>query len=476
MIRYATNPPRHQIPSSDFSPHLYHRPRPSSTAHTLHTPSLSTRLLTFISRVRARWTYLSTLLLLFWTALVYHSERHIWASSLRSCAWESWEHWPTGATPSRIALVADPQLVDIHTYSRRGLGMAATIFYSDLYLSRAWDSLHRELRPAETYFLGDLFDGGREWAPSSGAANDAPHDPREAQDWREKGMGYWLDEFRRFVKLFPTPAGVRVKAGLPGNHDLGFGGGVRENVRGRFEAFFGAGNDRWEVGNHTFVSIDVVSLSNEQDEKIYGPPREFLDSLSRGPTSAGKLPHMVETTASGPSPAAGSSSKHDLPTILLSHVPLYRPADTACGPRREKGTSIPIFRGYQYQNVLTPAISSELLKATGAKYVFSGDDHDACDVSHMYGTRGVVREWTVKAFSWNMGVRRPGFELVSLWNPLHDPAPEQLEGIGQAAHAAETPEQLTARLGPEEERDPKHEAPKPVVIHGGEETLQTRLC
>lgn len=374
MIRHATNP------------HLYHR-------------------------LRTRWSHLSTLLLLFWTALVYHFERHIWASSLRACSWESWERWPTGATPYRLALVADPQLVDIHMYAWRGLSMAATIFYGDLYLSRAWDSLHRELVPAETYFLGDLFDGGREWA----AAEDAPHDPCEAQDWREMGMGYWLDEFRRFTMLFPAPAGVRVKASVPGNHDLGFGDGVRANVRTRFEAFFGTGNDRWHAGNHTFISVDVVSLSNEQDEKIYGPPRQFLDSLSRGETKPAKLPHIVETPSS-PSPSltsAETKQKQELPTVLLSHVPLYRTADMACGPHREKGAAIPLSRGYQYQNVLTPTVSSELLAATNARYVFSGDDHDACDVMH----DTTVREWTVKAFSPNMGVRKPGVELISLWNP-----------------------------------------------------------
>jgi hypothetical protein len=477
MIRYATNPPRHQSP--EMSPHLYHRPRPSSSVHILKPTTPLTHLLNFARSLYQRWSRLSTLLLLLWLALVYHSEHHIWTSSVRACDWSSWERWPASATPHRVALVADPQLVDIHTYARRGVGLSATIFYSDLYLRRAWSALQAELLPSETYFLGDLFDGGREWAPSQGRAHDAPHDPREAADWNAKGMSYWLGEFARFTQLFPSPAGVRVKAGLPGNHDLGFGGGVTEEVRGRFRAYFGEGNDVWTAGNHSFVAVDTVSLSNEQDEKIFGPPRQFLEDLQRLPSTPMKWPHTVET-----SPSSSSSpppQKHDsLPTVLLTHVPLYREAGTSCGPLREKGTAIPIWKGYQYQNVLTPAVSAELLKATGAKYVFSGDDHDACDTTHMYGTMGVVREWTVKSFSWNMGVRKPGVELVSLWNPLPASESQGEQGKGkeeaESAHTAKTPQELTARLGPSEERDPTQVIAAPPVIRGGDDTLQAHLC
>jgi hypothetical protein len=481
MIRYATNPPRHQSP--EMSPHLYHRPRPSSSVHILKPTTPLTHLRNFARSLHQRWSHLSTLLLLLWLALVYHSERHIWTSSVRACDWSSWERWPASATPYRVALVADPQLVDIHTYARRGVGLAATIFYSDLYLRRAWSALQAELLPSETYFLGDLFDGGREWAPSQGRADNAPHDPREAADWNAKGMSYWLGEFARFTRIFPPPAGVRIKAGLPGNHDLGFGGGVTEQVRGRFRAFFGEGNDVWTAGNHSFVAVDTVSLSNEQDENIFGPPRQFLEDLPRLlQSSPMKWPHTVETSPS--SISSPSPKKQDsLPTVLLTHVPLYRESGTSCGPLREKGTAIPIWKGYQYQNVLTPAVSAELLKATGAKYVFSGDDHDACDTTHMYGTMGVVREWTVKAFSWNMGVRNPGVELVSLWNPLPVPTQQgeakEKEGKTEGespAHVAETPHELTARLGPSEERAATHVVAEPTVIRGGQDTLQAHLC
>ncbi|KAF8244913.1 hypothetical protein K440DRAFT_635521 [Wilcoxina mikolae CBS 423.85] len=218
--------------------------------------------------------------------------------------------------------------------------------------------------------------------------------------------------------------------------------------------------------------VDGVSLSNDQDEAVFGPTREFLEGLER-PMSRGKLTHDPKLATQ-----QEMKQKQQQPTVLLTHVPLFREKETDCGPLREKGKSIPIWQGYQYQNVLTPQLSAELLKRTGARYVFSGDDHDACEVEHMYGPLGKVREWTVKSVSWTMGVRRPGFEMVSLWNPSHSSSPSSPPPSSSSSPAKieETPEELTARLGPAEERNSEHLAPQPPVVHGGEETLQAHLC
>ena len=488
MIRYASNPPNHYAPPHDqiTSPHLYTHRRSTSTVFRPATsttwPLHQLRRLKKCARTY-RYLTLTNLLRLFWLVLVFWGERHVWSTSFAACDWDTWERWPAGATPHRLALLADPQLVDLHTYARRGLPLAATIYYTDKYLGRAWRGLHDTLAPSDVYFLGDLFDGGREWAvssrPKSAAEAAIAADPNAPADWAMHGNEYWLAEFARWERIFGAPPGVRIRRGIPGNHDLGFGGGVRESVRGRFNAFFGESNARWQVGNHTFVSIDAVSLSNDKDPVIYGPGREFIDSLDLYPNPHKQWPHVVEevgAVVAAPLRVPASTSL-PLPTVLLTHVPLYRQKDTPCGPHRERGTSIPIWQGYQYQNVLSPALSSELLKKTRARYVFSGDDHDACDVTHMYGPQGRVREWTVKSVSWTMGVRRPAFELVSLWNPLTDaPAEPTADTAEMPAHIAETPEQLTARLGPAEERDPTLEVPKPAEVRGGADTLQAKLC
>jgi hypothetical protein len=147
------------------------------------------------------------------------------------------------------------------------------------------------------------------------------------------------------------------------------------------------------------------------------------------------LKHSVEESSTKGLDGPGSSKNHaKLPVVLLTHVPLYRDPGTDCGELRERGHAISISGGYQYQNVLTRELSNEVAqkvsKAGDIVHVFSGDDHDYCDVWHRYnvGSMGekrspkptTVRETTVKSFSWAMGVRKPGFQLLSLWNPLDE--------------------------------------------------------
>jgi hypothetical protein len=58
------------------------------------------------------------------------------------------------------------------------------------------------------------------------------------------------------------------------------------------------------------------------------------------------------------------------------------------------------------------------------KKQFSGDDHDYCEHIHQFIISHPVREVTVKSLSMAMSVRRPAFQLLSLfpgqyWDDLH---------------------------------------------------------
>lgn len=351
------------------------------------------------------------------------------------------------ASPHHVVFIADPQLVDPHTYPDREWPLSSlTIFYTDLYMSRSHSMLERKLRPDTLFFLGDLFDGGREWATASSTSPELMY--------REYGDEYWLHEYDRFSKIFfdrwkegdgpeSSPRGRRIIASLPGNHDIGFGNGIQEPVHRRFQAFFGDGNRVDAIGNHSFVSVDTISLSSMErgpDENIWGSANRFLNgvkerkrrvereeirSLSRGHGPA-YHPHGDKDAAT-----AKDQLTPDFPAILLSHVPLYRPSDTPCGPLRERFPPAPsnpewdalnairISEGYQYQNVLTPMITNELISKVGPNiaHIYSGDDHDYCEISHSE-LSGSPREITVKSLSWAMGVRKPGFLMTSLWNPI----------------------------------------------------------
>jgi ethanolamine phosphate phosphodiesterase len=373
--------------------------------------------------------------------------------------------------PHHILLVADPQLVDPHTYPGRPWPLSSlTIIYTDLYLRRSYRHLQQRLVPDSTLFLGDLFDGGREWAT---AKTRSPE-----KRYKKYGTDFWKREYTRFAELFlrgwmygyeasaAAPMGRRLIASVPGNHDLGFASGIQPAVKSRFDAHFGPLNRVDILGNHSIVSLDTVSLSamDQVDPKtgssgagdgsavatanshLWKPVEDFLTNArpqrqraiqheyrqlrslpQTGSKALGFLPFVPEAKdLQDAYPAERTFDRlptipsSQFPTIVLSHVPLYRPAGTPCGPLREGRPSISLTAGYQYQNALTPLISQDIIKHLVPEEVvmiYSGDDHDYCEIEHNEFT-GRIKEITVKSMSWAMGVRKPGVQLLSLWNPL----------------------------------------------------------
>lgn len=393
-------------------------------------------------------------------------------------------------------MLADPQILDPYSFMmtdkysaqlKREMG--------DQYMRRAFETLLDDIDPDAIIFMGDLFDGGREWATGS---TESPF--KKLRKYRES---YWKDEFIRFGNIFfeplkkarpgqsPRLGGRRkVLAGLPGNHDIGIGLGVNGPVLDRFVAHFGDSNRVDVLANHTFVSVDTASLSAVESHyrkrlgHIYNTPLQFLENVNSTINSAverelawmynpvgerHKFPFGVHNLSSAPAQIkqdkAIVASNVKLPTVLLSHVPLYRDPEVACGPLREKVShiepgfnyqnSIMVRGGYQYQNVLTHGLSRMVTQKIGdVKYAFSGDDHDYCEVLHdrYQSATGKIQEVTIKSFSMNMGVRRPGFMMLSIWNPL-----DEIDGKLQAnqdtvlkdtlqVHLCHMPDQISTYL------------------------------
>ena len=385
------------------------------------------------------------------------------------------------ANPHHVILIADPQIVDPHTYPGRPWPLSAlTILHADAYLRKAFASMQRQLMPDTVLFLGDLFDGGREWSTApTGTGEDHSPDKR----WHKYGDAFWLKEYDRFGRIFVEAwlqrryqrsgqPGRKLIAELPGNHDLGFGSGIRLPVRKRFNAYFGEGNRVDMIGNFTFVHIDSVSLGangqadpktgavgedsgDERVHQIWQPTEDFLSDIKEqkarvinrelrrqaGLSEIEPQDHSVQELVDirPPEAAVQTDLGSNIPSILLTHVPLYRVPGTPCGKLREKyppsvaapgedeavqkdmKNALPVVAGLQYQTVLTPALSHEIIAKVGdIEAVFSGDDHDYCEVSHHGYTskNGGIKEITLKAMSRTAGVRKPGFLMLSLWNPI----------------------------------------------------------
>ncbi|KHJ32753.1 putative cell division control protein [Erysiphe necator] len=441
---------------------------------------------------------LPNIFIILWFILLYWGEVWVFQSCINRCNWSNWENWPKDASPHHLIFLADPQIIDPHSYPSRPWPLdRLTTIHTDKYLKRSYISLQKTLHPDTLFFLGDLFDGGREWSTFRTNVEDAQWGESERPTteqpfvklWAKKyGDNYWLQEYDRFGEIFykfwnagglnpePGQRGRKIISSLPGNHDLGFGDKIKISVRNRFQAYFGDVNRVDVIGNHTFVSIDSVSLSasgsDHQVTAITSPVENFLakvQALKRrsvmrelgymaGKDSLIQYAHKIEdlattnyTTLSSIDPGLGSA---EFPTILLTHVPLYREPGTPCGPKREhwpptpppKGqhspvnpderNAISISRGYQYQNVLSPNDSIRLLSSVGnVVSVFSGDDHDYCEIEHS-ADKNNVKEITIKSISWAMGIRHPGFLLLSMWNPVDE--------SGRPLHSSQTASYVSA--------------------------------
>ncbi|KAL4768725.1 hypothetical protein BDW60DRAFT_196808 [Aspergillus nidulans var. acristatus] len=504
---HAYSPARREIASSgilqsihDALPHWVSQ-RMSSVVRTA-----SNQLEKYKSRAELKALTLRTIrtlftvtngLIIIWIWTLWWGERTVFRDSVDACAWNAWEKWPSDARPHHVAFIADPQLVDPHTYPDRPWPLSTlTVKFTDQYMRRSFSSIQHTLDPDSVLFLGDLFDGGREWSTSRSSS------PEER--WRQYNDDFWKKEFHRFVKIFLGPwsgqetqstnsRGRRLIASLPGNHDQGFGSGVQLPVRDRFQNFFGKGNRVDVIGNHTFVSIDTVSLSamdqpdprtgstgggngdgGRPNQEIWQEPEDFLNAMKvhRGRAEADELRFLGE-------PREGRLFKHEVtevskptiyreddpefigfPAILLSHVPLYRKPATPCGPLRERyppsaegleedeQNALKLSGGYQYQNVLTKTISNDIVSKIGPNlvHVYSGDDHDYCEITHREFS-GSPKEITVKSISWAMGVRKPGFVLTSLWNPIDPTTGNSIESPSPGStiqnHLCLLPDQLS---------------------------------
>ncbi|KAI9274064.1 Metallo-dependent phosphatase-like protein [Helicostylum pulchrum] len=304
--------------------------------------------------MRSKWLIHS--LRIFWLLFILNHEFLVFWSSAKSCALNS---------SGKFMLIADPQMTDDKSYKTNHLFLFLSKFYSDLYMSRNYKYLTTLIQPTDIFFTGDLMDNGREW-------------PDAATYYRE---------VNRFHKLFES---IHKKHYMVGNHDIGFGNGIKRDKQDRFKSYFGNTSYVLETNaGYAFIVIDTVSLSSD-DPQIRESALAVLNNM------------LPETKR-----------------ILMTHVPLYRDASASCGPfRQNKNTVIKNQYGYQYQNLVSYELSSMLLNTVQPVAVFSGDDHDYCKVFHKYNSENEeAMEITIPTFSMAQGMRFPGVVTLDVSDP-----------------------------------------------------------
>ncbi|KAK7472742.1 hypothetical protein VKT23_000852 [Stygiomarasmius scandens] len=326
----------------------------------------------------------------------YHAKRCLWPDS-------SLKVYADSASPAHLLVVADPQILDHRSYpGRPALLTYISQILVDLNLRKSWRAALNS-RPDAIFFLGDMMDNGR-----------MPASDKEYEQY-----------YHRFKKIFKDKNNIPTYF-IPGNHDTGLGtpSMFSPAAHSRYESHFGPLNNVVNMANHSIILIDAPGLV-EEDHQRHGSGRSYAEWK---PASGGTIDFVKRF---------GQEHKSG-PTILLSHIPLSRPEGSDCGPLREKGT---IHRGVGlgYQNTLGKDSSLFLLDAIRPSLILSGDDHDYCVFTHKFergGTNMQIREVTVKSLSMAMGIRRPGYQLLSL-----NPSP------GSDASYADTPCLMPDQLG-----------------------------
>lgn len=274
--------------------------------------------------------------------------------------------WPIASNAENIAILADPQIVDAFSYPKRNrFFFWVTRLIADRYQARSFRQLHSKLKPDAVFFLGDLFDGGREW-------NDK----------------VWYDELSRFKKIFADSPKTPHYFSLPGNHDVGSVDEIIPSSFDRFRRVFGDANKVVTIGDYSLVTLDTNALMNQKVSTVHEPVSKFYEDLKANRGMYG-------------------------PMIVMSHIPLYRPDGAYCGFERE-GIPFRWVRGPQYVTEVNPVLSQDIFVKLHPTLVFSGDDHDACKYKHQWSSLDATEEYTVKAFGMTNGIRHPAFQMLSL--------------------------------------------------------------
>ncbi|TID29204.1 hypothetical protein CANINC_002089, partial [Pichia inconspicua] len=266
----------------------------------------------------------------------------------------------------KVLIIADPQLIDSHTYPsypKIALSLARLTVHN--YLYKSYKALITILKPHTIIFVGDLLDNGRESSDE-----------------------HYENEFNLFKRIFIDSVknkDIEILTNVPGNHDIGWANGVTKSSLDRFNTHFGESNQILQRANHDLILFDDLSFANTEDVDVFGPSHSFLKKM--------RNTDLKNTR------------------ILFSHVPMWRDVDTqTCGPRREV-PKFPISKGYQYQTVIDPDGTQNILQSIQPDIIFSGDDHDYCEVLLEYqNLEGEVKaaiNINVKSLSMAMNIKKP---------------------------------------------------------------------
>lgn len=301
------------------------------------------------------------------------------------------------------------------------------LFGNDFYLAHIYRTVHWWTRPTHITVLGDLM--GSQWV------NDGEFDRRANRYWKRVFRGaeripdelaaYPADEYDLSGYLSQggtntsEAAWTRRIINVAGNHDIGYAGDITTNLTERFEKAFGKVNYelRFELvlSNQSLQTHSLYDPDTNPSSTKLVPELRLVILNDMNLDTPAKTPELQDETYSFVNKVINTAAAVEFQghyTIILTHIPLYKPAGVCVDP--------PMFDFYSHdgslreQNQLSAAASKGFLegilgmsgnptaagRGMGRKgIVLNGHDHEGCDTWHFINqteVEGKEKEWEVK--------------------------------------------------------------------------------
>ncbi|KAI5206727.1 hypothetical protein E4T39_02401 [Aureobasidium subglaciale] len=253
---------------------------------------------------------------------------------------------------------------------------------NDYYLAHIYRTTKWWTRPTHVAVLGDLL--GSQWI------SNGEFDKRADRFWNRVFLGahFWKDpehekdseeghgwDYLDTTNASQTPALLNVA----GNHDIGYAGDLDHHRIDRFERAFGRVNWRIRIPfsgapfNQTtelhLVNLNSMNLDSPAwNQDLHNATHQYLDQV------------VNDTYTRNPLDAV----------ILLTHVPLYKPAGVCVDPPFFSYFAPHHGGGIREQNHLSQKSSNKVLNglfqlnngSERAGIVLNGHDHEGCDTWH----------------------------------------------------------------------------------------------
>lgn len=277
---------------------------------------------------------------------------------------------------------------------------------NDYYLAHIYRTLYWWTKPTHVTVLGDLV--GSQWIED---------DEFEVRGWR-----FWNRVFKHGQRVSDeltddhphwddvpllsddADAWSRRIINVAGNHDIGYAGDLTPERFSRFERVFGRANYELRfhlptLPSHTSTASPSSRDSSTVPEDIPELRLIILNDMNLDtPASSSELQDETYTFINNLINLSPPVSRRGLFTLLLTHIPLYKPPGICIDPPFFAFHDTEEFAfGVKEQNQLSAAASKGILEgiygksgnsnADGGGYgrrglVMTGHDHEGCDVWH----------------------------------------------------------------------------------------------